>query len=351
MSQKVSIDCAQVQRILIVRLSSLGDVLMATPVAQALREFLPHARIDWVVESAGAQILRDNPFLDNVHIWDRTLSGLVRVIKQIRTARYQLVLEFQGLLKSAIIAWCSGAPLRVGFSDGREGAPLFLTHRVKKPPAYHPCAMSLDLLNAIGIPASVTRHRMLIPISDDERRHVCEILQGSGLSPKTFITLAPATRWKHKHWLDERWAQLAECIQHEWRLHSVLIGGHADMPLIRRIQKVAQVPIFTFADALSLRESAHLIQLSALLIGVDSFPVHVGYAMGTPTIILYGPTSSQKWRDADGVTVIEHELPCRPCYRHPTCNAEFTCMKRITVEDVKNVIANFSHLKPRMNAN
>lgn len=342
MSQAVNIDWTRVQRILIVRLSSLGDVLMATPVAQALREFLPHARIDWVVESAGAQILRGNPFLNNVHIWDRTLSGLVRVIKCIRTARYQLVLEFQGLLKSAIIAWCSGAPLRVGFSDGRECAPLFLTHKVRKSPAYHPCAMSLDLLNAIGIPTSVMHHRMLIPINDDERRHVCRILLSSRLSPKSFVTLAPATRWKHKHWLDERWAQLAECIRHEWELYSVLIGGPADMPLLRRIQKVARVPIFTFADALSLRESAYLIQLSALLIGVDSFPAHVGYAMRTPTIILYGPTSSQKWRDANGVTIIEHELPCRPCYRHPACDGEFTCMKRITVEDVKNAIADFS---------
>jgi len=317
-----------------VRLSSLGDVLSATPAAQAIREAIPDAHIGWVVERRCAPLLEGNPYINRLHTWDRTFFGLLKLIREIRSERYELTIDFQGLLKSAIITLASGARYRVGFSDGREGATLALTHKVVKAPSLHPAGMSLQLLEALGINADVEKHRMLIPISDVERCKVEELMRSHGLSSKSFVVLAPATRWAHKHWINERWAKLAEVVYERWHMSSVLIGSEGDLSLLKYIANRCASPIHMFAGLVSLRECAYLVGQASALIGVDSFPAHVGYAMGIPTLILYGPTSSLKWRMAKGVHIIEHNLSCRPCYRHPKCNGMPTCMQMITVDEV-----------------
>lgn len=336
---KVTVDVRSINGILIVRLSSLGDVLMATPMAQALREALPNARIGWVVESACAPIVDGNPYLNRVHLWDKSFLGLLRLARELRRERYELALDPQGLFKSAVISLLSGARYRIGFTDGREGSTLFMTHRVEKKPSLHPCDMSLQILRALGIEASVERHKMLIPIGDEEKSKVNELLKSCGLSPKQFVVFAPATRWLHKHWLNECWVELAERIYESYGMPSVLIGGNSDLPLLNAISSCSRSAMHNFGGLLSVRESAHLIGLANALVGVDSFPVHVGYAMGTPTIILYGPTSSLKWRMVAEVRIIEHELPCRPCHRHPTCNGNWTCMKMITPKEVMDALS------------
>lgn len=320
--------------VLIVRLSSLGDVLMATPMAHALREALPDAHIGWAVESACALLVDGNPYLNRVHVWDRSFTGLLKLVREVRAERYELAIDPQGLLKSAIVTLLSGAKYRVGFSDGREGATFVLTHRVKKEPSMHPCDMSLQLLRWLGICADIERHRILIPITDEEQIKVEKLLRSYGLSEKQFIILAPATKWIHKHWLNENWAELADAIYRCWGIPSALIGGSADLPLLDAIVNIARSPIYSFGGLLSVREAAHLIKLARAMVGVDSFPVHVGYAMGTPTVILYGPTSPLKWRMVTGVKIVEQELPCRPCYRHPTCGGQWICMRVITPDRV-----------------
>ncbi|MCS7253088.1 MAG: glycosyltransferase family 9 protein [Armatimonadota bacterium] len=332
--KRLPLDGRSFKRILIVRLSSLGDVLMATPMAQALREALPDAYIGWAVESSYAPLIEGNPHLSRVHSWDRSLLGFVRLIRELRRERYELAIDPQGLLKSAIVSLLSGARYRVGFADSREGAKFVMTHRVVKEPSLHPCDMSLQLLRALGIDADVERHRMLIPIRDEERKRVNELLNLRGLSPKQFVVFAPATRWIHKHWLNEYWVELADEIYKRYEMPTALIGGKSDLPLLNAILSHSRSPMCSFGGFLSVRESAQLIGLASAVVGVDSFPVHVGYAMGTPTLILYGPTSSLKWRMATGVHIIEHELPCRPCYRHPVCRGEWTCMRMITPNQV-----------------
>jgi len=336
---KPPLDIRSISGVLIVRLSSLGDVLMATPMAQALREALPNAQIGWVVESTCAPLVDGNPYLSRVHSWDKSFLGFIKLVRELRRERYELAIDPQGLLKSAIISLLSGARYRVGFADGREGSTFAMTHMVEKKPSLHPCDMSLQLLRALGIDASVERHKMLIPITDEERRKVNELLNSLRLSPKHFVVFAPATRWVHKHWLSNRWIELAERIYKSYGMPSVLVGGSGDLSLLNAISSRSRSPMHNFGGLLSLRESAHLIGLAGAMVGVDSFPVHVGYAMGVPTVILYGPTSSLKWRSVAGVRVIEHELPCRPCHRRPTCGGDWTCMKTITASEVMDALS------------
>jgi len=321
-------------RILIVRLSALGDTLMSTPVAQALREAFPKAFLGWVVSTRCASVVEGNPFLDCVHRWDGTLGGLVRTILEIKRTGYEIALDVQGLMKSAIIPWLARIPVRVGFADAREGASRLLTLRLPPPPpAPFAASRNLQLLQALGIPADPKRHRLYFPLSPQNRTKAQQLVAALQLLPKQFAVLAPATTRPQKHWLPERWSELAERLWTDLQIPSVLLAGPSDRPLLERIARWCKIPLPIFCD-LSLKDAVALIEQAAVLVGPDSFPIHAALAVGTPVIALFGSTDSFRFRGEEGIKVVEHDLPCRPCRRHPTCGGTFTCMALITVDEV-----------------
>ncbi|MCS7187240.1 MAG: glycosyltransferase family 9 protein [Armatimonadota bacterium] len=321
-------------RILIVRLSALGDTLMSTPIAQALREAFPNAYIGWVVETRCAPILEGNPFINRVHRWDKTLTGFIATVREIRRERYELALDVQGLLKSALIPWLARIPYRVGFVDAREGANRLLTHSIPPPPpANFASHRNLQLLSALGIPADPQRHRLFFPLTDYNRQIAIQRLTSLGVEPKRFAVLAPATTRPQKHWIENRWSELAERLWHELKLPCVLLGARSDLPLLERIARNCKVPLPVICD-LSLKDAVAVIELSSVLIGPDSFPIHAALAVRTPTIALFGPNDPFRFRSEEGILVLEHDLPCRPCRRRPTCGGAFTCMALITVDEV-----------------
>ncbi len=321
-------------KILIVRLSALGDTLMSTPVAQALREAFPNAYIGWVVETRCAPVVEGNPFINRVHCWDKTLKGFGAIVREIRQEGYELALDVQGLLKSALIPWLARIPYRVGFADAREGASRFLTHPIPPPPPV-PFAShrNLQLLSALGIPVDPKRHRLFFPLTDSNRQIAAQKLTSLGIEPKRFAVLAPATTRPQKHWIETRWSELAERLWHEMNLPSVLLGGRSDLPLLERIAKNCKAPLPIICD-LSLKDAVAVIEMASVLVGPDSFPIHAALAVRTPTIALFGPNDPFRFRSEDGILVLDHDLPCRPCRRRPTCGGAFTCMALITVDEV-----------------
>lgn len=323
-----------VPRLLIVRLSALGDTLMSTPIPHALREAFPQAHLGWVVHQRCADVMDGNPYLDRLHCWDGTLKGLTHLIREIRAERYEAALDVQGLLKSAIIPWLAGIPVRIGFADGREGSPFLLTHRIPPPlPAPFVSGRNLQLLHALNIPADPKRHRLLFPLNDQHRATARQRLLALGLSPKRFVVFAPATTRPQKHWADERWGELAERLWNELHLPSLLLAGNNDHPLLERIARHCTVPL-PFVHDLSLKEAVAVIEQAAVLVGPDSFPIHAALAVGTPTVALFGPNNPYRFRDEQGICVLEHNLPCRPCGRRPICGRMFTCMSLITTDEV-----------------
>ncbi len=321
-------------KILIVRLSALGDTLMSTPVAQALREAFPNAYIGWVVETRCAPVVEGNPFINRVHCWDKTLKGFGAIVREIRREGYELALDVQGLLKSALIPWLARIPYRVGFADAREGASRFLTHPIPPPPPV-PFAShrNLQLLSALGIPVDPKRHRLFFPLTDSNRQIAAQKLTSLGIEPKRFAVLAPATTRPQKHWIETRWSELAERLWREMNLPSVLLGGRSDLPLLERIAKNCKAPLPIICD-LSLKDAVAVIEMASVLVGPDSFPIHAALAVRTPTIALFGPNDPFRFRSEDGILVLDHDLPCRPCRRRPTCGGAFTCMALITVDEV-----------------
>jgi heptosyltransferase-1 len=325
-------------RILIVRLSALGDTLMSTPIAQALREAFPDSHIGWVVESRCADVIEGNPYIDRVHKWDKTLLGLISVVREIRLESYEVALDVQGLLKSAIIPWLARIPYRVGFIDARENAFRFLTNPLPSPPpAPFVSGRNLQLLEALGIPVDPRRHRLYFPLNDLNRQMANRRLASLGFEPKRFVVLAPATTRPQKHWLEERWSELAERFWKELKMPSVLLGGPSDKTLLERIVKKCTTPLPVICD-LSLKDAVAVIELASVLVGPDSFPIHAALAVGTPTVALFGPNDPFRFKSETGITVLEHDLPCRPCRRRPTCGGAFTCMALITVDEVLEAV-------------
>jgi len=126
---------------------------------------------------------------------------------------------------------------------------------------------------------------------------------------------------------------LAEKLWRELKMPSVLLGGPSDRTLLERIAKICSTPLPVICD-LFLKDAVAVIELSSVLVGPDSFPIHAALAVGTPTVALFGPNDPLRFKSESGITVIEHDLPCRPCRRRPICGGAFTCMAMITVDEV-----------------
>ncbi len=328
-------------RFLIVRLSALGDTLMSSPVAQALREAFPHAHIGWVAEKRCAPVVEGNPYLNRVHLWDGTLRGLLETVQDIRRERYEVALDVQGLLKSALIPWLARIPVRIGFANAREGSVRLLTHTVPPPPPTpFASGRNLHLLKALGVPVDFHRHRLFFPLAEGHREAARRHIAALGLEPKRFVVLTPATTRPQKHWVKERWSELATRLWTEQKMPAVLLGSANDRPLLQWIAAQCPAPVFVVCH-LPLKEAVALIEQAAVLVGPDSFPIHAALAVGTPAVALFGPNDPYRFRNELGIRVLEHDLPCRPCGRRPTCGGTFPCMAMITVDEVLAAIEAF----------
>jgi heptosyltransferase-1 len=365
-----------VSHILIVRLSALGDVTMASGLIPALRHLWPQAHIAWLVEPAAAPLLAHNPRLDEVIVWprgewqklwrERRFVELWRRYQALRATlrarRFDLVLDAQGLLKSGLWSWLSAAPRRLSLI-GREGSHRLATERVVPPPdagARRIGAEYRHLAKHLGAPAEA--FRLDLAVSDEARRRVREQLAGAELrvaarehsalaalqkaaapepgtadaqgpsSPARYAVLCPFTTRPQKHWFEDRWQALARRFL-ESGLRPVLLGGPGDREAAERI--AAGVPgLVDLTGLLPLDESVAAIADAAVLIGVDTGLTHMAVALGVPSVALFGSTRPYLDTGTPRNVVLYENLSCAPCRRHPTCGGRFDCMRAFEAERV-----------------
>jgi heptosyltransferase I len=332
-------------RVLVVRLSALGDVVMASGLIPSLRQLEPNAFIAWLVEPAAAPLLRHNPRLNEVivlprdtwrQLWQqRRFVALLRSVlqfrRELRARRFDLALDAQGLLKSALCAWWSGAPRRVSLL-GREGGPWLMTERVAMGPVAAPRPIGAEyraLAQHLGAPAAA--YRLDLAVGDAPRARTAAALSAAGVSG-AYAVLCPYTTRPQKHWFDERWVALARALLAEG-LTPVLLGGPSDAATALAIANA--VPgLVNLVGALKLDESAAAIATASLLIGVDTGLTHMGSALQVPTVALFGSTRPYLDACSTRTTILYEALPCAPCRRHPTCGGRFDCMRAIEVDAV-----------------
>ena len=332
------------RRILLIRLSAIGDIIMASALIPALAEAWPEARLAWLVEDANAALLQDHSGLDKVFVWPRRRWRQLRregrwlallrewraFAAELRRARFDLVLDLQGLLKSGVWARLAGGRARIGLGS-REGSQWLMTHtmdtRTETPRIG---GEYLKLARALGLQPA--RFDMDIRPSPDSRRQAAAALAAAGVDG-AFAVLAPFTTRPQKHWFEERWAELARRLAAERGLRAVLLGGPGDVAAAGRIASAAP-GLANLAGRTGLAECAAIIAQAALVVGVDTGLTHLGTAMGAPTLALFGSTRPYLDTAAARSKVLYQPLSCSPCKRHPSCDGRFDCMRGHSVDAI-----------------
>jgi len=330
--------------VLVIRTSAIGDVVMASGLIPLLREAWPHAHIAWLAEPGVSDLLQHNPRIDEVILWRKTawldlwrrrayskLVGEVRGLRtELRTRSFDLVLDLQGLLKSGVLAWLSGARERVGLAS-REGSARLMTRVVSPPDGDRRMSSEYRFLaDALGLRRD--RFRLDLVPGDAAEEGAGTLLSERGLSGR-FVALAPFTTRPQKHWFEDRWIDLATRFR-DLGTPAVVLGGPGDRESGQRIASAADNGVFNLAGQTPLSVSAALVDRADLLVGVDTGLTHMGIALETPTVALFG--STRPYLDAMGAParILYEPLPCSPCKRNPTCGGRYDCMRAHSVEAV-----------------
>jgi len=326
---------------LIIRLSSLGDVIHTLPAFSALRKKYPEAKIFWIVEENGKEILDLVQGLDRIvpvtlKRWKlgsgRFWRDFTRLKKEIRN-KNQVAIDFQGLVKSGFMAYISGASRRIGFhrKNLRERqASIFYTENLAEVSENdHVISKNLKLLSLLGIEEAGYEFPLRLP--EKSSQNVQRILEKLGYeSQKKLVVLNVGAAWETKRWYVDRWIQLVKKIGNDRIFPVLLWGSGVEQELAERVSQAAGIPL---VPSLSLKEVMALIQMASVLVSGDTFALQAACALGRPVVGLFGPTNPNRngpFGERD--RVIFHELECSHCYKRVCSRLE--CLDRITPEEV-----------------
>lgn len=328
-------------RVLIVRTSAIGDIVFASPFPAVLRKACPDAHIAWLTEPGLGALVIDDPAVDQILNWpkaewqrlwrERRLGALWRSVREFRRTmhaqKFDVALDMQGLLKSGIATWLSGATRRVGLGS-REGSRWLMTEVVPKGGIIERISSEYRFLaEQLGLPAGeFVPH---LHLNQDADRRALALLAEQGLEPGRYAVLAPFTTRPQKHWFEDAWQALAPKIRSELGLTPVLLGGPADVEAAARIA-TPFTGILNLAGKTKLTETAAVIRHAGLVIGVDTGLTHMGIAFARPTVAIFGSTRPYLDTGRPNARVIWLGMPCSPCKRSPTCNGAFTCLRDIS---------------------
>jgi heptosyltransferase I len=331
---------ASLNRFLVVKFGSLGDIVHCLPSVAQLRKAFPHAEIDWLVERKN-KIAVEMSGLDvklvpiDTYQWRNSPSignakEIAEFVWALRTDGYDCAIDFQGLIKSAFFAYLSGAPMRIGWERDflKESVSHFFYTEVVKPKRIHIIDQQMELLKPLGIDPDWYVEVPLKP-PDKARHSVEQKLKGL----VDYVVINPGGNWQTKIWHPERYGELAARLMKDG-VPVAVTWGPGEESMVKTIVRAAgpglrQIPT-------TLEELVALCERAKLFVGVDTGPMHFAAAVGTPIVSIFGPSSSDRngpFRRED--IVVERRLPCRPCYERDKCPLEhWECMEQITVDHV-----------------
>lgn len=330
------------ERVLVIKLRYLGDVLLSTPVLAALRVAFPEARLSMLVNPGTEAILAENPHLDEVLIVERSGSPLrqLRFAAALRRRHFDLVVDLTDGDRAAILSRITGAGVRVGFNRGDRRRGRLYTHLV--PLGRHESIpivrQHLMALEAIGIPAAPSPPVLKVRPTDESA--ALTALASIGIGPaERFVAVHPGARWWFKSWPAERFAGLIDYIQGKLGFKVALLGGSQERDIADSILQHAETGCRSLVGRLTLLELAALLRRAALFVGNDSGPMHIASAMGTPVVGLFGPSDPQVWGPAgQGHAVFYKGVDCRPCFPGGCVRGEQNCMRLIACDEVRSVV-------------
>lgn len=332
------------KRILIIKPSSLGDIVHALPVLATLRKSYPQAHIAWLVNHSFAPLLQGHPLLSEAILFDRhgygemlgnagMLGSFGDFVVSLRRRQFDLVIDLQGLFRSGFLTAATGARTRVGFATAREFAALAYNLRVSCPhDVRHAVDRNLRVAAALGLDIGDPQFPLGL------RLHETTAAQGmlnyaAGEPIDRFTAIIPGARWTTKQWSPLRFAELIDRLHAAGHPPCVLLGSPDERGVAAQIVDRCQTRVIDLVGKSNLRELAALLDLSQQVICNDSGPMHIAAALGKPTIALFGPTDPRRCGPySPTAQVVQTPIPCSPCYLR-SCT-HHSCMQRLSVEAV-----------------
>ncbi len=343
------------RKFLIIRLGAIGDIVHALPLADAIKTYYKNAQVDWVVGDKFADIVKNNPLIDNVYVanlskWRKnwlapgTIKDICELNKKLRSQNYDISIDAHGMFKSLVIQAFCNAKKRIGYRDYREFAPLgcnvLIEPESKRPHTnYHVIKRHLDLLQKSGI---LTKDEIkeylpkaLLPESSPQTvKKVDELLAACGTKP--LIIFAPATTWKNKHWDEKNWSALYNALKNEADI--VFSGVNDDIPLIERITgsgKDAKI----LAGKTNLLEYTELLRRADIIISPDSSAAHLGWACNKPKVItIFCATSKHTFAPLGHSAFPIGKENCAPCHKRKCRKKECICTNQTSADEILNII-------------
>ncbi len=328
---------ARPQRLLIARRSSLGDIVCTMPTLVALRRGFPDAHIAWLVDHRFREILEGHECLDEVipirrHSARKLLPLIAevrRVKKLLRARQFDMALDVQGLLKSSLLCYLSGAPRRLGFDDDRrELCRAWINERCPADRDRHAVDRYLLMAEYLGCPTEPVEFRL--PIAEASRRWVEEFIEGSAIaSDRPLVAFNVGATSPHKQWPPEHFARLAQLVYNKLEATVLLIGDSADQTAAESVKQQTTVPVVDAVGRTTLPQLPALIARCDVIVTGDTGPMHIAVAVGTPVVALIGPTLPHRtgpWGDNNIVLWSKPECAClnRPACRHYRCMYEIS---------------------------
>ncbi len=321
-----AVDPGEIRRALVVKLRHHGEVLLASPVFSALKRAAPQAEVDALIYSETRDMLSLHPAISRLFeierrwksqpFWQRAAAEW-RLFSALRARDYDLVIHLTDHARGAWLARALGARYRVAPDYGEK--PRWwkesFTHLFPQAGLRHTVEFNLDALRRIGIQPGGERSLVLVP-GEEAQSRAANLLAEHGLIAQGFVHLHPGSRWQFKCWPAGQVATLAgELHRRGERLVLTAAPDSAELEYIDEIRRHTQAPFVDLAGKLTLKVLAALTACAKLFIGVDSAPMHIAAAMGTPVVALFGPSGEAEWRPwmTAHRVVVSSAHSCRPC--------------------------------------
>src|SRR5208283_1160778 len=324
-------------KLLIIKPSSLGDVVHSLPFLNVIRESFPHAEIHWVLAKGLEGLLENHPMVQKLLVINKdrwkemkrlrgTWSEFKSLLGELRGESYDIAVDLQGLLRSGILAAASKAPVRLGFREAREGSRLFYTQSITGGREIHAVDRYLKIASSLGCDTRTVAFPM--PLVKESLK-IRQLKQEIG----EYSVFAPGARWKTKQWSAERFGRLSSLLS----IRSIIIGSGADEALAQEAVAYSKGKAISMAGKTDIKEMISLIRKAEFMVTNDSGPMHIAAACGVPVVALFGPTNPARTGPYGiGHVIIRGAGACAPCYKKK-CD-DIRCMDSILVDEVHEAI-------------
>lgn len=330
--------------ILIIQPGNAGDIVIASPIAEAIKNTYPNASVSWLTEPAHTHLLLNNTHVDEVLIWDkrkwagmRKKNNILGLISELLTIRqtlikknFESVIDLKGTLSTGLISRSTNAKYRIGLAS-HKGNQWFMTKTISSNTGDKIQIGSQYRYLCDQLELNYTNWNMQAPTTPDTTKRITSLLQQKNINEDHAVVI-PFSNTKERHWPEEYWQQLILRIRGKHQLRTIILANKNQKESADKLAKACGA--IAFAGTLNTEECSAAIKSAKLCIGIDSALTHTGYALNTPTIALFGASCPYSFTEYPASKVIYTDRFCSPCNNKPSCNGKFQCMSEILPDRV-----------------